>query len=246
MGRLEGKTILVTGAGRGLGLAMTEGFVREGASVVAAARDFKRLQEAVAPLGGKAIAVQADLGVPADVDNLFAEVDRRFGKLDALINNAAIYDFFLIADAAPERIIASVNANFLAPILCTRAAIPLLRKAGAGDIVNISSEGMYKHYAYLATYAATKAGLENFTTSMRAELRQDRIRVTTLRVGAMASASNQMDPSIMTDFMARNGASLAASGTTLMSLDSVVATALNMLTLPDDVAYEIVEMRPKI
>src|SRR5437868_2919354 len=104
MGRLEGRTIMVTGAGRGLGRNLARRCVAEGAQVVATARNGGRLEEVVAPLGDQALAVAADLGEPADVERLFAETDKRFGKLDALINNAAIYDFFRIADGTPDQI----------------------------------------------------------------------------------------------------------------------------------------------
>jgi NAD(P)-dependent dehydrogenase (short-subunit alcohol dehydrogenase family) len=90
MGRLEGRTMVITGAGQGLGRTMTRRFVAEGARVIAAARNLERLEEAIAPLGDKAFAVAADLGDPEGVDKVFAEADKRFGKLEVLIYNAAI------------------------------------------------------------------------------------------------------------------------------------------------------------
>ncbi|HEY3696171.1 SDR family oxidoreductase [Phenylobacterium sp.] len=247
MGRLDGKTIVVTGAGRGLGRQLIRRFVEEGGQVIAAARNAARLIQAVEPLGGRAIAVAADVGEPDDVARLFAEADKRFGKLDALINNAAIYDFFRIADAEPARIRTTVHANLLGPMLCTRAAIPLLRKAGGGDIINVSSESVRNPYAYLSAYAATKAGLENFSQGMRTELRPDNIRVTALRLGVMDDPDRDatgMDLETQIGFAKANQAALAASGTSKMSFDSVAHAIMDMLTMPADIAYDMVELRP--
>jgi meso-butanediol dehydrogenase/(S,S)-butanediol dehydrogenase/diacetyl reductase len=248
LGRLEGKSIIVTGAGRGLGRLLVTRFVAEGAQVIAAARNAERLAEAVAPLGGKAFAVPADLGEPDDVARVFAEAETRFGKLDALINNAAIYDFFRIAEADPARIRATVHANLLAPMLCTRLATPLMRKAGGGDIINVTSESVRNPYAYLTAYAATKAGLESFSTGMRTELRPDNIRVTALRLGVMDDPDRQvtMDEATQVGFFQANAAALAASGTSMMSFDSVAHAMMDMLTMPSDIAYDFVELRPRV
>jgi meso-butanediol dehydrogenase/(S,S)-butanediol dehydrogenase/diacetyl reductase len=248
MGRLEGRTIMVTGAGRGLGRNLARRFVAEGAQVVATARDAGRLNEAVGPLGDKALAVLADLGEPADVDRLFAETEKRFGRLDTLINNAAIYDFFRIAEATPDQIRASVHANLLAPMLCARAAIPLLRNSGGGDIINVTSEAVRQPFAVLTVYGATKAGLENFSASAKTELRDDNIRVTTLRLGAMHDpdrAHPTAPPEVLQAFMEINAARIAAGGKNLMPLDDVATCILDMLTMPAGLAYDSVELRPR-
>jgi meso-butanediol dehydrogenase/(S,S)-butanediol dehydrogenase/diacetyl reductase len=248
MGRLEGRTIMVTGAGRGLGRNFARRCVAEGAQVVATARNASRLNEAVGPLGDKALAVIADLGVPADVERLFAETEKRFGKLDALINNAAIYDFFRIADATPDQVKASVYANFLAPMLCARAAIPLLRKTGGGDIINVTSEAVRQPFAVLTVYGATKAGLEHFSGGARDELRDDNIRVTTLRLGAMHDPDRtapDASPEVLQAFMEINAARLVAGGKNLMPLDDVSSCILDVLTMPAGLAYDSLELRPR-
>jgi meso-butanediol dehydrogenase/(S,S)-butanediol dehydrogenase/diacetyl reductase len=249
MGRLEGRTLVITGAGRGLGRAMTRRFVAEGARVVAAARNMARLEEAIAPLGDKAFAVAADLGDPVGVDKVFAEAEKRFGKLDALINNAAIYDFFRVEEPTPERIRTSVHANLLAPMLCTRAAVPLLRKAGGGDIINVTSEAVRNPYSQLTVYAATKAGLESFSSGAKHELRADNIRVTTLRLGAMHDGDRQSmdaDPKAIQAFLEVNARALAASGTTLMPVDDVATCVIDMLTMPAALGYDSLELRPRL
>jgi NAD(P)-dependent dehydrogenase (short-subunit alcohol dehydrogenase family) len=247
MGRLEGKCILVTGAGRGLGLAVARMCVAEGAQVIAVARDAQNLAKAIEPLGPHAVAIAGDLGEPAEVERIFSDVARRFGKLDALINNAAIYDVFGIAEAEAERIRATLNSNLLAPILCIRAATPLMRKAGGGDIVNITSESVTAPLALLTVYAATKAGLETLSRGLRTELRPDHIRVTALRLGIMLHLNPTMaDPATQQRFVAANAAALqmmAANGG--MATDSVAQVLINILTLPADACFELVDLRPR-
>jgi meso-butanediol dehydrogenase/(S,S)-butanediol dehydrogenase/diacetyl reductase len=249
MGRLEGRTMVITGAGRGLGRTMTRRFVAEGAQVVAAARDLARLEEAIAPLGDKAFAVAADLGDPEGVDRVFAEAEKRFGKLDVLINNAAIYDFFRIEEPSAERIRTSVHANLLAPMLCTRAAVPLLKKAGGGDIINVSSETVRNPFNMLTVYAATKAGLESFSSGTKHELRADNIRVTTLRLGAMYDEDRKsVDamPEAIQAFLAVNARAMAAGGSTLMPVNDVATCVIDMLTMPAALGYDSLELRPRL
>jgi NAD(P)-dependent dehydrogenase (short-subunit alcohol dehydrogenase family) len=217
--------------------------------VVAAARDLARLEEAIAPLGDKAFAVAADLGDPEGVDRVFAEAEKRFGKLDVLINNAAIYDFFRIEEPSAERIRTSVHANLLAPMLCTRAAVPLLKKAGGGDIINVSSETVRNPFNMLTVYAATKAGLESFSSGTKHELRADNIRVTTLRLGAMYDEDRKsVDamPEAIQAFLAVNARAMAAGGSTLMPVNDVATCVIDMLTMPAALGYDSLELRPRL
>jgi meso-butanediol dehydrogenase/(S,S)-butanediol dehydrogenase/diacetyl reductase len=250
LARLDGKTIIVTGAGRGLGRAFLRRFVEEGASVVAAGRDLGRLQEVTAEFGDKAVAVKADVGDASDVEALFAAVDQRFGKLDMLVNNAAVYDFYEIAQAAPDRIRATVDANLLGPMLCVRSAVPLMRKAGGGHILNITSESVRNPYPFLTGYAATKAALEHFSQGIRQELRPDNIKVSCMRLGPMDIREDGramgVDPALAPKLMERIGGARSFSGEGLMSLETVADAALNVLTLPSDTTFDFVELRPTL
>jgi meso-butanediol dehydrogenase / (S,S)-butanediol dehydrogenase / diacetyl reductase len=245
MGRLEGKIIVVTGAGRGLGEVVAHKLAGEGAHIIALGRDLQRLCTAMAPLGDRATAIAGDLGVAADVDRVFAEIGEKFGKVDALINNAAIYDVFSLEEADSERIRRTVDANLLAPMLCIRAAAPLLRNAGGGDIINMSSESAQTPYLLLSAYAATKAGLETLSRAMSAELRPDKIRVTALRLSTMRSASAEMTPEVAQRFVMANAAALqrAMSGG-LIELTTAAETVLFLLTLPADSAIELLDLKP--
>jgi meso-butanediol dehydrogenase / (S,S)-butanediol dehydrogenase / diacetyl reductase len=247
MGQLEGKVIVVTGAGRGLGEVIAHKLAGEGAHVVVLGRDAQRLANAIAPLGDHATAIAGDLGVAADVDRVFAEIGKKFGKVDALLNNAAIYDVFDLEEAEPARIRKTIDANLLAPMLCIRAAAPLMRKAGGGDIINMSSESSQSPYILLSAYAATKAGLETLSRAMSAELRADNIRVTALRLAAMKSANAEMTPEIAQRFIAANSNASAlqrAMKGALMELDTVAQSVLFLLTLPRDATIELLDLRP--
>ena len=250
MGRLDGKSIIVTGAGRGLGRAMMARFIEEGAVVVAAGRDLARLQEVVAPFGDKAMAVKADVADAAEVADLFAAVDKRFGKLDILVNNAAVYDFFEIGTATAERIRTTIDSNLLGPMLCVREAVPLMKRAGGGHILNITSESVRNPFPFLTGYASTKAALENFSQGIRQELRPDNIKVSCMRLGPMDSGeegrSLNIDPELAARFMERMAGPMSFAGTTLMNLQTVTDAALQILTLPQDTTFDFVELRPTL
>jgi meso-butanediol dehydrogenase / (S,S)-butanediol dehydrogenase / diacetyl reductase len=245
MEHLEGKIVIVTGAARGLGQAIMSRLVSERVHVVAVGRDQRSLDAAAEPFGDAVTPLAGDLGVALDVERVFAQVEAKFGKVNALINNAAIYDVFDLEEADPERIRYSIESNLLAPMLCIRKAVPLLRKAGGGDVINVSSESTVQPFTLLSAYGATKAGLEAFSRAMRAELKPDGIRVSTLRLGPMRGTARSMSPEVMRRFMEKNAAALrtAAEGG-LMNLQSVAQIVTTLLGLPIDLACELIDLRP--
>ncbi len=180
---LEGKVAVVTGATSGSGRAIVRRFVDEGAAVVMLARGEARLKELEASLGSAAKGVPTDIGDPDSVRAAFAQVERQFGKLDILVNNAAVYRPCPIEELSDGDILTQTRTNFLGPVYTCRAAIPLLRAAGGGDIVNTSSETTLDPFPHLSMYTATKAALEAFSRMIMAELPDDDIRVTTLVQG---------------------------------------------------------------
>ena len=182
-GRLTGKVALVTGASRGIGLATARVLAGYGARVALLARTEARLREARNEIGDSAFVVPADVSDPDSVRAAFASVEREAGRLDLLVNNAAIAPLVTIEAASDDDLRETVGTNFLGVLYCTRAAIPLLR-ASRGVIVNISSEGVRRPFPYLSVYLATKGAVELFSTALSEELRSDGIRVTLLRSGA--------------------------------------------------------------
>lgn len=183
MGQLDGKIAVVTGASSGSGLGIARRFTQEGATVFMLARGKERLEEAAAPLGDGAIPVATDLGDPDSVRDTFAQVESRFGKLDILINNAAVYRPSPVEQLSDQDIVQTLATNLNGVMYTCRAAIPLMRAAGCGDIINVSSESTIDPFPLLSVYVASKAGLEAFTPILAEEVRDDDIRVTTLIQG---------------------------------------------------------------
>lgn len=199
MGTVAGKVVAVTGASSGSGLGIARRFVEGGASVVMLARGRERLVRAATDLGERAVPITMDAGDPDSVRQAFDVVSSRFGQLDVLINNAAVYRPCAVEHLSDPDIVGQIATNLAGPVYTSRAAIPLLRAAGGGDIINTSSESTLHPFPMLSMYVATKAGLEAFSRVLSQELARDDIRVTTVvqgtaREAGMGSADWQWDP----------------------------------------------------
>ena len=194
--RLAGKVAIVTGASRGLGLAISKVFASEGATVAMFARSGDELLSA-AEAAPRALAIRCDVADPEAVRRGFAQVRDRCGGLDVLINNAALATPQLIEEVEDSAARREVEVNILGPLYCMREAIGMMRRRGGGDIINISSESVVSHYPYLSLYAATKWALEALTAGARTELRGSNIRVSTYRSGRIQSSFHHgWDPEV--------------------------------------------------
>jgi 3-oxoacyl-[acyl-carrier protein] reductase len=176
------RVALVTGASRGIGRAIAIELARAGFAVgvnfVHRADQAEETVTAITAGGGEAVALQADVGDPRAVEAMFAALDRHFGRLDALVNNAGIgtrIDFLTAIDDATWRRTLGVNLD--GAFYCIRAAVPRLRAAGGGRIVNISSGAAKTGGTIGAHYAASKAGLLALTAKAARELARDGIGV---------------------------------------------------------------------
>ena len=152
------------------------------------ARGGERLEQTAKDLGPGTVPFVTDVGDPSSVGRTFAEVGERFGRIDILVNNAAVYRpcrVELLSDLDIEQ---QMRTNFAGPVYTCRAAIPLLRAAGGGDIVNTSSESTLHPFPMLSMYVATKAALEAFAVVLAQEVRDDDIRVTTVIQGGTNGA----------------------------------------------------------
>jgi NAD(P)-dependent dehydrogenase (short-subunit alcohol dehydrogenase family) len=185
---LNDKAILVTGAGRGLGAAICEVLAKEGAHVFVGERDPSLAESSAKKLrdsGMSADAVVMDVGSEEDVAAAVKTAHRRFGRLDAVINNAAIdvtapVDEISIGDW--DRI---VRTNLRGPFLVTRAAVPYMRDAKRGHIVNVVSTAAKRAWPNASAYHTTKWGLLGFSHAMHAELRPHGIKVSAVLPGGM-------------------------------------------------------------
>ncbi len=178
---LLGKTVVVTGGGRGLGRAYCESLAEQGANVVAAdIRDTGNAIEAVKSAGGHAIGVHLDVTDPISCNDMANAAIEAYGRIDSLVNNAALYGdisggrFDQISDSQWDNV---MNVNIKGIWNCCRACVPSIRESGGGTIINISSLAATYGMPYALDYAMSKAAVIGMTRSLARELGRDWIRV---------------------------------------------------------------------
>ena len=184
--KLAGKVAVVTGASKGIGAAIAKALAAEGAAVVVNYASSKagadKVVDEVAKAGGKAIAVQGDVAKREDVERLFADTNKAFGRLDILVNNAGAYEFSPLADITEEHYRKLFDINVLGLILVTQAALQHFNPTG-GSIVNISSIVSRHGFPNASVYSATKGAVDALTHSLSAELGPRKIRVNAVNPG---------------------------------------------------------------
>lgn len=232
-----GKAIVITGAGAGLGRALARRFAKEGETLVLLGRTFSKVEELARELGDQHLALECEVSSPESVRSAFAKIADRHPKIDVLINNAAIYEPFTVAEATDEQILGIVNTNLSGPILCARAAIPMMEKGA--HIINVGSESVAVPFVMLSLYQSTKAGLERFSEALAQELEPDGIRVTTVRAGPMYE-QGKPPPSWDPDAALRFHQGCKEAGVDLMkrpvsNVASVTGIFRSLIDLPPDV-----------
>jgi NAD(P)-dependent dehydrogenase (short-subunit alcohol dehydrogenase family) len=186
---LDGKVVLVTGAGSGIGRAIAERFGSVGANVVVNDVDATKaleVAENIASLGGSAMAIRADVSDGSDVADMFAAVIDEHNGIDVLVNNAGLVGpmlHFFEADEAWWRRI--VDVNLTGHFLCSHRAARIMAKAGGGSIINMSSGGATQSHRSFTAYDATKGGIEALTRAMALDLGPYNIRVNALMPGSI-------------------------------------------------------------
>jgi NAD(P)-dependent dehydrogenase (short-subunit alcohol dehydrogenase family) len=246
---LNGKIAVVSGASTGVGRATSIRLAQEGATVVLLARRKLLLDEVAEVIGHSAIPIVTDVTSSPEVHAAFDQIKAQLGRIDVLINSAGASRIRLIEEASDEDIAVAVNTNLVAPIYTTRAAIPLLRAAGGGDIMNISSEITLDHMPMMTLYAATKRGLNGFTEAMSKELRRECIRVTLVILGAVGDTAihenfSPADLDRAWPIWEADGYLTRMSGTKLLTSATVADVLHDVITRPREVMMDVIHVRP--
>ncbi len=186
MTRLAGKSALITGAARGIGLAFAKAYVREGARVAIADIDFARAKSAAAEIGTSAVAVKMDVTDQASIDAGVASTIGALGQIDILINNAAIFSAAPIAEITRADYTQVFDINVSGPLFTTQAvARHMIERGINGHVINMASQAGRRGESLVAVYCASKAALISLTQSMGLNLIQHGINVNAIAPGVV-------------------------------------------------------------
>ena len=195
---------LVTGAARGIGLATARRFLAEGWRVALLDIEGELLNGAVAGIAdpGNTLALTCDVSDAAGVAAAIDAIGKRFGRLDALVNNAGIAVFTPIMETSDADWSRVMEVNLTGPFLCTKAAVPVMREQGGGAIVNITSISGLRASTLRSAYGTSKAGLAHLTKQLAVELAAVGIRVNAVAPGPVETAMARAvhSPEIRADY----------------------------------------------
>ena len=203
MSKLTGKVAVVTGASKGIGAGIAKGLAAEGASVVVNYSSSKagadKVVADITAKGGKAIAVQGSVAKAADVEKIFSETKKAYGKLDILVNNAGVYEFAPLEQISEDHYSRIFNTNVLGLLLTTQEAVKLIGPEG-GSIINIGSVVSTITPPGSSVYTATKASVDAITRVLAKELGPKKIRVNALNPGMIETEGTHAAGFIGSDF----------------------------------------------
>jgi 3-oxoacyl-[acyl-carrier protein] reductase len=203
MGKLNNKVAVVTGASKGIGAGIAKGLAAEGAAVVVNYSSSKdgadRVVAEIVGKGGRAVAVQGDVSKLPDVQRLFAETKKAFGRLDVLVNNAGVYQFAALGEITEEQFHRQFNTNVLGLILATQEAAKLFGSDG-GSIINIGSTASSLTPPTTAVYTASKGAVDAVTHVLAKELGPRKIRVNSINPGMVETEGTHAMGVIGSDF----------------------------------------------
>ena len=215
---LSGKVAVVTGGSEGIGRAAAQSLGREGASVVVCARRADVLQQAASAVaeatGAQIVPVQADVSRAADVERVIQTAVDRFGRLDILVNNAGTSAAAAFESVTDEAWQADLDLKLFGAIRATRAAVPHLRKAGGGSIVNVLNIGAKQPGARSVPTSVSRAAGMALLKALSKELGPDKIRVNGINIGLIKSGQNHRRwermgrPGTLDEFYAENARSM--------------------------------------
>ncbi len=234
MDSLRGKVAAVTGGTRGIGRAIAERLLREGASVAICGRTAASVDRAVGEMKaqGNIFGAPADITKVEQVRNFFQAVDRALGGLDILVNNAGEGVFKKVSEMTPEEWHRNIDLNLNGAFYCSHEALPRFTKRGGGFIVNISSLAGRNAFSGAAGYNASKSGLNLFSEAMMLDHREENVRVSYIMPG-----------SVDTGFA---GGPSNRSGDTswMIAPEDVAEVVAAVLQMPSRTTVSRVEMRP--
>jgi NAD(P)-dependent dehydrogenase (short-subunit alcohol dehydrogenase family) len=188
----HGRSVLITGGSRGLGLVIARQMAAEGARITIVARDADELERArqiVLPGGGDITCIVGDVSKPADAESMVRDVVERTGRIDVLINNAGVIKVGPLAHMDLADFEEALAVHFRGPLHAMLTALPVMRRQAFGRIVNIASVGGQVAVPHLAPYCASKFALVGLSDSIRSEVARAGIYVTTVTPGLMRTGS---------------------------------------------------------
>jgi 3-oxoacyl-[acyl-carrier protein] reductase len=201
--KLDGKVAIVTGASKGIGAVIAKHLAAEGAAVVVNYSSSKegayRVVDEVTKQGGKAIAVRANMAKKAEIEHLFAETKKAFGRLDVLVNNAGVYEFVPLENVTEEHFHRHFDINVLGLLLAIQEATKYFGPEG-GSIINISSSASMSAPPGASVYSATKASVDTITKSLAQELGSRNIRVNSINPGMVETEGVRAGGFLGSDF----------------------------------------------
>ncbi|MDA0327594.1 MAG: SDR family oxidoreductase [Gemmatimonadetes bacterium] len=230
MPNLTGKVAIVTGSTKGIGLAIAERMINQGASVVVSSRTESEIAAVTDRLGSNAFGVVCDVADPVACQRLVDETMARFGRLDVLVNNAGLGIFKPISEMTVEEWRLQVDVNLGGVFYCSKAALPHLSASGDGFIINIGSLASRNTFAAGTGYNASKFGLLGMSEAMMLDVRYDDVRVSIVMPGSVNTPFNNHEPS--------------EERTWKLEADDCALAVMQILDYPPEAHVSRIEMRP--
>lgn len=200
--KLEGKVAVVTGASKGIGASIAEALGAEGASVVvnysSSQEGAQKVVDKITKKGGKAIAIQANIAHPQEIERLFNDSAKAFGKIDILVNNAGVYETSSIEQITLDHYRKIFDLNVLGLLLATKEAIKHF--GSSGSIINISSIASSTAPSGFSVYSASKAAVDTLTRSLSKELGPKKIRINSINPGMVETEGTISQGILESDF----------------------------------------------